>query len=196
MRVVNMPPTRKEIIIKRALEILDANPKGIRYSELVSQIAASLPEIPKNTVHGNVWNLDAVVPAQVYKPAKGVWKSAKYREPAEAIEEVTVAPPTLEVTLREEQFYEPFATSSRLFRKQLPADCVGRGGLGTQLDVHRETETPKASQVMVSTTFPPPLFGCLFGAKKWHTSFQHAVKNDQHMMSHRDNRAFLATPGC
>ena len=26
--------------------------------------------------------------------------------------------------------------------------------------------------------------------------FQHAVKSDQHMMSHRDNRAFLATPGC
>jgi hypothetical protein len=41
---------------------------------------------------------------------------------------------------------------------------------------------------MVSTTFPPPLFGCVFGAKKWHTSFQHAVKNDQHRMSHRDNR--------
>src|SRR5271166_2150948 len=82
--------------------------------------------------------------------------------------------------------------SCRLFRKHLPADCVGRGGLGTQPDPHRETETPKASQVMVSTTFPPPLFGCVFGAKKWHTSFQHAVKNDQHMMSHRDNRAFLA----
>jgi hypothetical protein len=30
--------------------------------------------------------------------------------------------------------------------------------------------------VMVSTMFPPPLFGCVFGAKKWHTSFQHAVK--------------------
>jgi hypothetical protein len=88
-----------------------------------------------------------------------------------------------------------FSASSRLFRKHLPADCVGRG-LGTQPDLHRETETPKASQVMVSTTFPPPLFGCVFGAKKWHTSFQHAVKNDQHMMSHRDNRAFLATPWC
>jgi hypothetical protein len=60
----------------------------------------------------------------------------------------------------------------------------------------RETETPKASQVMVSTSFPPPLLGRVFGAKKWHTSFQHAVKNDQHMMSHRDNRAFLATPWC
>ena len=86
------------------------------------------------------------------------------------------------------------SASCRLFRKHLPADCVGRGGLGTRADLHRETETPKASQVMVSTTFPPPLFGCLFGAKKWHTSFQHAVKNDQHMMSHRDNRALLATP--
>jgi len=86
--------------------------------------------------------------------------------------------------------------SCRLFRKHLPADCVGRGGLGTQPDLHRETETSKASQVMVSTTFPPPLFGCVFGAKKWHSSFQHAITSDQHMMSHRDNRAFLATPWC
>src|SRR4029077_4208627 len=43
------------------------------------------------------------------------------------------------------------STSCRLFRKHLPADCVGRGGLGTQPDLHRETEMPKASQVMVST---------------------------------------------
>ena len=90
----------------------------------------------------------------------------------------------------------PYSASCRLFRKHLPADCVGRGSLGTLPDLHRETETPEASQVMVSTTFPPPLFGCVFGAKKWHTSFQHAVKNGQHMMSHRDNRAFLATPWC
>lgn len=104
-----MPPTRKEIIISKALEILDANPKGIRYSELVSQIAEALPDIPKNTVHGNVWKLDTVIPTQVYKPARGIWKSTKYREPADTIEEVAVAPQPPEVTLREEQFYEPFA---------------------------------------------------------------------------------------
>jgi hypothetical protein len=72
------------------------------------------------------------------------------------------------------------------------------GGVGSELSLI-STEKPRrlsASQVMVSTTFPPPLFGCVFGAKKWHTSFQHAVKNDQHMMSYRDNRAFLATPWC
>ncbi len=74
----------------------------------------------------------------------------------------------------------------------------GSGGVdsGVQPNLHRETEAPKTSQVMVSTTFPPPLFGCVFGATKWHPLFQHAVKNDQHEMSHRDNRAFLATPWC
>jgi hypothetical protein len=50
--------------------------------------------------------------------------------------------------------------------------------------------------MMVSPTFPPPLFGCLFGATKWHTAFQHAVKNDQHMIRHGDNRAFFAAPWC
>jgi hypothetical protein len=41
-----MSPTRKEIIQDKAVEILDANPKGLRYSELVAQIAEALPDIP------------------------------------------------------------------------------------------------------------------------------------------------------
>jgi hypothetical protein len=102
-------PTNKEIIIKKALEILDANPKGIRYSELVDHIAQAVPDIPRNTVHGNVWNLDVVRPAQVYKPARGVWKLTKYRELADTTEEVVIPTPSLEVTLKEEQFYQPFA---------------------------------------------------------------------------------------
>jgi len=104
-----MPPTRKEIIQRKAVEILDANPKGIRYTDLVAQIAEALPDIPKNTVHGNVWKLDVLLPAKVYKPARGIWKSTKYREPADTVEEVVVTPPPPEVTLKEEQFYEPFA---------------------------------------------------------------------------------------
>ena len=88
------------------------------------------------------------------------------------------------------------STSCRLFRKHSLRDCVGRSGLGSQPNLHGETEAPKAPQVMVSTTFPPTLFGCVFGATKWHPLFQHAIKNDQHEMSHRDNGAFLATPWC
>jgi hypothetical protein len=101
--------TKKEIIQKKALEILDANPKGIRYSELVAKILEAVPDLQKNTIHGNVWNLDVVLPASVYKPARGVWKATKYREQADVTEEVVVAPQPTEITLREEQFYEPFA---------------------------------------------------------------------------------------
>jgi hypothetical protein len=36
--------TKKEIIQKKALEILDANPKGIRYSELVAKILEAVPD--------------------------------------------------------------------------------------------------------------------------------------------------------
>src|SRR5450432_620792 len=49
---------------------------------------------------------------------------------------------------------------------------------------------------MMSTTFPPPLFGCGFGATKGHAAVQHAIESDQHMMSDRDNRTFLAAPWC
>jgi hypothetical protein len=104
-----MALTRKETIQKKAIEVLDANPKGIRYSELVAAISQALPDIPKNTIHGNVWNLDAVLPALVYKPARGVWRAAKYKEASDATEEVVVPPPPPEVALKEEQFYEPFA---------------------------------------------------------------------------------------
>ncbi len=104
-----MLPTRKETIHKKAIEILDASPKAVRYSELVARIAEALPDIPKNTIHGYVWNLDTVLPSQVYKPARGVWKATKYREPADTTEEVVVPLPPPEVTLKEEQFYEPFA---------------------------------------------------------------------------------------
>jgi hypothetical protein len=38
----------------------------------------------------------------------------------------------------------------------------------------------------------PSVMSC--SAPRNGTSFQHAVKMIQHMISHRDNRAFLATP--
>src|SRR5271155_2846658 len=79
------------------------------------------------------------------------------------------------------------STSCRLFRKHLPADCVGRGGLGTQPDLHRETGTPKASQVMVSTTFPPPLFGCVWGRQEMVTEDPPSQR-----LGESGNRAFFA----
>ncbi len=94
--------TNKERIIEKALEILEAEPHGIRYSELVRRIKDALGEIPKNTIHGNIWNIDVQRPDAVYKPARGLYLHTRFRtssvEPAKPI-----AP-----KVKEEQFYEPF----------------------------------------------------------------------------------------
>ncbi|MBI1917418.1 MAG: tetratricopeptide repeat protein, partial [Planctomycetes bacterium] len=78
--------TRRETIRNKALELLSARPDGIRYAELVREIHRTFPDILLNTIHGNVWNLDKVFPADIYKPARGVFKAVKFRE-AEAVGE-------------------------------------------------------------------------------------------------------------
>src|SRR3990172_5300638 len=104
-----MATTRREVIRKKALEMLDGRPTGIRYSELVRLLHDALPEIPINTIHGSVWNLDAALPAAVYKPARGVFKATRFRETELPPEEITSPPPTVEAGPTEEDFYEPFA---------------------------------------------------------------------------------------
>ena len=99
----------REVIRKKALEMLDGRPTGIRYSELVRLLHDALPEIPINTIHGSVWNLDAALPAAVHKPARGVFKATRFRETELPPEEITSPPPTVEAGPTEEDFYEPFA---------------------------------------------------------------------------------------
>ena len=72
--------TRREKIIGKALEIIQSNPTGIRYSNLVRKIHEELPEIPINTIQGTVWNLETRVQNQVYKPARGLFRHVSFRE--------------------------------------------------------------------------------------------------------------------
>jgi len=57
-----------------ALRIISQNPGGIRYSQLVAAISSQHPETPQNTIHGSVWNLDALHPNVVAKPSRGLYK--------------------------------------------------------------------------------------------------------------------------
>lgn len=99
--------TKKEKIISKALELLEANTHGIRYSELVRKIHVELPETPINTIHGTIWNLEIQVPDKVYKPARGLFRHATFREEEIIAEE---RKPLIEVgRVKEEDFYEPFA---------------------------------------------------------------------------------------
>ena len=99
--------TRREKIIAKAIEILKSNPDGIRYSVLVRKISQEFPEIPVNTIHGTVWNLETRVPNEVYKPARGLFRHVEFRE--EEISEEEQKPPLEIEKIKEEDFYEPFA---------------------------------------------------------------------------------------
>lgn len=102
-----MAPTVREQIRKKAVEILKESPHGLRYSELMAKIQAVLPGVPKNTIAGNVWNLEVVLPEQVYKPARGLYLHVQFRE-APALE-VTKVPVLSAERPTEQAFYEPFA---------------------------------------------------------------------------------------
>lgn len=99
--------TRREKIIPKAIEILKLNPDGIHYSDLVRKISQEFPDIPVNTIHGTVWDLDKRLPNEVYKPARGLFRHVNFKE-----EEISKEEPKLPfeaVKIKEEDFYKPFA---------------------------------------------------------------------------------------
>jgi len=99
-------PTRRELIQSKAIEILRNNSQGVRYSRLVNDIKASFPEIPVNTIHGTVWNLDATKPNEVYKAGRGLFRHTSFKD-TQIVSEESVAQPTSEIN--EEDFYQSFA---------------------------------------------------------------------------------------
>jgi hypothetical protein len=95
--------TRRQEIKTVALDILKSNPTGIRYSELVRKIKERCPHIPTNTIQGNVWNLEARYPNEVYKPAKGVFLHADFAK------KDLIVGGKKQKRSAEEDFYQPFA---------------------------------------------------------------------------------------
>jgi hypothetical protein len=61
-----------------ALELLEAHPEGLRWSELNEKIASSDPSFHPKTINGCVWKLVEKFPDQVYKPSKGLFRLRKY----------------------------------------------------------------------------------------------------------------------
>lgn len=59
--------TRRELITSRVFDFLKENPDGYRYSAIVKRISELLPEIPVNTIHGTVWDLDIQYPEKIYE---------------------------------------------------------------------------------------------------------------------------------
>jgi hypothetical protein len=96
--------TSKEQILAKAIALLKDAPHGVRYSELVRHVKEALPQVPINTIHGNLWKLEVLVPDDVFKPARGLYLHARYREGGE-----TPPQPSGAEKIKEERFYESFA---------------------------------------------------------------------------------------
>jgi hypothetical protein len=99
--------TKREKIILKAIEILKANPNGIRYSNLLRKIQEEVPDITNNTIQGTIWNLETRVPSEVYRPARGLFRHTAFRETVIS-EEAQVTPAAIQ-KISEDDFYRPFA---------------------------------------------------------------------------------------
>ena len=99
--------TNREKIVNQALTILKELPKGIHYSDFVRQIHTALPQIPINTIHSTIWNLEVKEPQHVFKPARGMYLHTNFRDTAPPPESKPITPAREKI--QENAFYGPFA---------------------------------------------------------------------------------------
>jgi hypothetical protein len=104
-------PTQQEKIIKKAREILENSPNGIRYMELVNKIHEAYPEIKIKVIQWNVYDLHKRIKG-VVKPERGIFILEKFmkekielslKEARKDIEKIE------KLISKEENFYQPFA---------------------------------------------------------------------------------------
>jgi hypothetical protein len=100
--------TQGEIIRAKALELLQAQANGMRYSVLIRAVQAALPDAKQNTIHGSLWDLDVTKPEAIYKPARGLFRHVRFKE-TEIEKDVETVEPQKKGRVSEEDFYGPFA---------------------------------------------------------------------------------------
>lgn len=72
-------PTITGRIYAKAFELLEKNPEGLHWSELLSKIKESDISFHPKTVNGCVWKLVEKHPDKVYKPSRGLFRLLKYK---------------------------------------------------------------------------------------------------------------------
>jgi len=72
-------PTITGSINQTALKLLDMNPEGLSWTELISKIKDTHPTFHPKTINGCVWKLLEKYPNEVYKPSKGLFRLLKYK---------------------------------------------------------------------------------------------------------------------
>lgn len=60
-------------------KLLEENPDGLRWSELLRKIEANDTTLHPKTINGCVWKLIEKHPEKVYKPTKGVFRLITFK---------------------------------------------------------------------------------------------------------------------
>ena len=94
--------TNKEQIVAKAMALLQSHPHGFRYTQLRSAIHAALPDANPNTIGGAIWNLEVQLPAQVYKPARGMYIHTRFREAGAPAEQPAAPTAPTKAKIKEE----------------------------------------------------------------------------------------------
>jgi len=96
-------------IQKLARRIVVESPGGIRYSTLVDKVSQQSPETPRNTIHGSVWNLDALFPSEIIKPSRGLFTAVEASDSDSVVVGSTEQIAPTGTKIKESDFYKPFA---------------------------------------------------------------------------------------
>jgi hypothetical protein len=120
-------PSKRDLIRNKAVELIKNNAKGLRYSELQRELQSCFPNTSPNTIAGSSWDLDETRHKKIYKPTRGLfrYKLGSVEESEEIVEVITP-------TLREEDFYEPFANYLKTYLGEctkaiaLGGSCLGK----------------------------------------------------------------------
>jgi hypothetical protein len=103
--------TSRERLTRRALDILDASPDGLRWSELYRKLLEEFSfgehKIPTGTITGTLRDIEKISKGNIYKPEKGIFRHIKFKESVPPDKTVPAVSPVQRS--KEEDFYKPFA---------------------------------------------------------------------------------------
>lgn len=129
----------RQQIHDKALEILEAHPKGMRWMELLRAVKLQAPENPHNGVHGALHNLLKSKTDVIARPSRGFYRLSKYIEAEDAVvneqEDLDVSVQVPAETpgaepLTEKDFYESFAEWMEENDEATVASALGGASLG------------------------------------------------------------------
>ncbi len=103
-------PNLRARIRSAAVDLLNHHPNGLTYTELVQAMRQLHPDRNLKSLSNDVVNLDRHFPTKIFKPAKGVYRHARFREaPEMLVVDAKPASSGRSARIPEEKFYALFA---------------------------------------------------------------------------------------